>query len=67
MKTEDINESSAPRRTCYQCGRPLPEGFFFARICQAGEWLVFCRPGCLERYLTRERPELEVATTGWNS
>jgi len=36
---------------CWNCGRTLPSGLWFARIQRHGRTVEFCRPRCLEAFL----------------
>jgi hypothetical protein len=47
----DLSEDQTPL-TCHQCGRKLPGGLWFARLNLNGVWRVFCRPSCVEKFLT---------------
>lgn len=45
-----------PEALCGYCKRALPYGLWFARIRRGGRLLTFCRPRCLEMFLSAASP-----------
>lgn len=56
MNEREAISAGAGSGHCRQCERPLPDGICFARLRRGETILEFCRPYCLEKFLSATSP-----------
>jgi len=60
MNRGDTTAAGEAEARCRSCGRMLPDGLWFARIQRNGRTLEFCRPRCVESFLSAEDANAEA-------
>ena len=62
MNTNETPVTGEEPTTCFVCGKGIGDGHWFARIKQGARRLIFCRPGCVEKFL---KPPENTGAGGW--